>query len=77
MMIAALMVDVGLGAFFIGLLRSQLALEQLYRISSIYPFLVLVLAVVLVRSHAADRDGKSAFPAGNGEHARALNTIAE
>ncbi|MBA2492707.1 MAG: hypothetical protein H0V34_13770 [Gammaproteobacteria bacterium] len=34
MIIAALMVGVGLGAFVIGLLRSQLALEQLYRFSS-------------------------------------------
>jgi fucose permease len=77
MMIAALMVGVGLGAFFIGLLRGQLALEQLYRISSIYPFLVLVLAVVLVRSHATGRHGKSASPGDRGEHARVLNAITE
>lgn len=47
MMIAALMVGVGLGAFVIGLLRSQLALEQLYRFSALYPLLVLLLAMLL------------------------------
>ncbi len=77
MMIAALMVGVGLGAFFIGLLRSHLAFEQLYRISSIYPFLVLVLAVVLVRSHATGRHGKPASPGDSGEHARVLSAITE
>lgn len=55
MMIAALMVGNGAGSFLIGLLRSRLELEQLYRFSSLYPVLVLVLAVVLVRSRASDR----------------------
>lgn len=50
MMIAALMVGVGVGSFLIGLLRSQLALEQLYRFSSIYPLLVLILAMALRQS---------------------------
>lgn len=50
MMIAALMVGVGVGSFVIGLLCSQLALEQLYRFSSLYPLLVLILAMVLRRS---------------------------
>lgn len=49
MMIAALMVGVGVGSFVIGLLRSQLALEQLYRFSSLYPLLVLILAMMLRR----------------------------
>jgi len=49
MMIAALMVGNGTGTFLIGLLRGQLALEQLYRFSAIYPLLVLILATVLMR----------------------------
>jgi predicted MFS family arabinose efflux permease len=50
MMIAGLMVGNGIGSFVIGLLRSQLDLEQLYRFSSVYPLLVLILAMVLRRS---------------------------
>ncbi len=50
MMIAALMVGVGLGSFLIGILRSQLTLEQLYQFSALYPLLVLVLGMVLQRS---------------------------
>jgi predicted MFS family arabinose efflux permease len=49
MMIAALMFGNGIGSFVIGLLRSQLPLEQLYRFSSLYPLLVLILAMVLRR----------------------------
>ncbi|HEX2238078.1 MAG TPA: MFS transporter [Gammaproteobacteria bacterium] len=49
MMIAALMFGNGIGSFVIGLLRKQLALEQLYRFSSLYPLLVLILAMVLLR----------------------------
>jgi len=49
MMIAALMFGNGIGSFLIGLLRSHLALEQLYRFSSLYPLLVLIMTTVLVR----------------------------
>jgi predicted MFS family arabinose efflux permease len=48
-MIAALMFGNGIGSFLIGLLRSHLALEQLYRFSSLYPLLVLLMTTVLVR----------------------------
>lgn len=44
MLIAALMVGVGLGSWLIGLLRESVSLEQLYRLSAVYPLLVLILA---------------------------------
>ena len=44
MLIAALMVGVGLGSFVIGLLREWLALEWIYRLSTLYPILVIGLA---------------------------------
>ncbi len=44
MLIAALMVGVGLGSFVIGPLREWLALEQIYRLSTLYPILVIGLA---------------------------------
>ncbi len=44
MLIAALMVGVGLGSFVIGPLREWLALEQIYRFSTLYPILVIGLA---------------------------------
>jgi predicted MFS family arabinose efflux permease len=49
MMIAALITGNGMGSFLIGLLRSKLPLEELYRFSSSYPLLVLILAIVLLR----------------------------
>jgi predicted MFS family arabinose efflux permease len=49
MMIAALMIGVGLGSFAIGALRNQLAFEQLYQLSVIYPALVLMLAFLTTR----------------------------
>jgi fucose permease len=52
MMVAALMVGVGLGTFVIGPLRSALPLEHLYRLSALYPLLVLGLALVLLGSRA-------------------------
>ncbi|MCP5426305.1 MAG: MFS transporter [Gammaproteobacteria bacterium] len=48
MLIAALMVGVGLGSFVIGPLREWMSLEQLYRLSAIYPITVLGLALWLV-----------------------------
>ncbi|MFZ1493612.1 MAG: MFS transporter [Candidatus Competibacter denitrificans] len=43
MLIAALMVGVGLGSFVIGPLREWLSLEQLYRLSAVYPGAVIGL----------------------------------
>jgi fucose permease len=43
MMIAALMVGVGLGSFATGVLREMLALDNLYRLSIVYPVLALAL----------------------------------
>lgn len=48
MLIAALMVGIGLGSFVIGPLREWLALEQIYRLSTFYPILVIGLALWLV-----------------------------
>jgi fucose permease len=50
MLIAALMVGVGLGSWLIGLLRNLFALEDLYRLSSLYPLLVLILAGLVLRT---------------------------
>ena len=50
MMIAALMVGVGVGSFAIGTLREFLSLENLYRLSAIYPAAVLVLVILVIRS---------------------------
>ncbi|HEX9720819.1 MAG TPA: MFS transporter [Ramlibacter sp.] len=47
MMIAALMVGVGLGSFATGALRELLPLEQLYRLSIVYPVSALVLILLL------------------------------
>ncbi len=50
LLIAALMVGVGLGSFVIGPLRDWLSLEQLYRLSAVYPVAVVGLALWLVGS---------------------------
>lgn len=50
MLIAALMVGVGLGSWVVGLLREMFSMEQLYRLSVLYPVLVLVLAAIALRS---------------------------
>lgn len=50
MLIAALMVGVGLGSFVIGPLRGWLTLEQIYRLSTLYPVLVIMLAGWLIGS---------------------------
>jgi len=55
MLIAALMVGVGLGSYVIGLLREAVAMEQLYRLSVLYPALVLILGFIVLRRHAALR----------------------
>jgi fucose permease len=49
MLIAALMVGVGLGSYVIGLLREAVAMEQLYRLSTLYPALALLLGFVVLR----------------------------
>ena len=50
MLIAALMVGVGLGSFLIGPLREWLSLEQLYRLSAVYPVAVVGLVLWLAGS---------------------------
>jgi fucose permease len=50
MLIAALMVGVGLGSYLVGALQAVLPLDALYRLSSVYPAAVLLLAVAALRS---------------------------
>jgi predicted MFS family arabinose efflux permease len=52
MLIAALMVGVGLGSYAVGLLRHLYAMETLYRLSIVYPLLVLALAAWALRGAA-------------------------
>jgi fucose permease len=52
LMIAALMLGVGSGSFAIGALRAMLSLENLYRVSTLYPLMAFVLAVLLLKSGA-------------------------
>lgn len=59
MMIAALMVGVGAGTFVFGPLREWLSFADLYRISAMYPLIVLVLTVAVVV-----RLGRGATPTG-------------
>ena len=47
LMIAALMTGVGVGSYLIGVLKSYFQIEQLYRLSAIYPFLVVVIAIYI------------------------------
>jgi fucose permease len=49
MMIAALMLGVGIGSFAVGILREALSFDDLYRLSVLYPVLVLLLAVPVLR----------------------------
>ena len=44
------MVGVGLGSYFVGLLREILPLERLYQLSALYPTTALVLGWLLVRN---------------------------
>jgi len=46
-MTAALMFGVGVGSFLIGALRSLIDLDTLFRISALYPVVVLILAVFM------------------------------
>ena len=50
MLTAALMAGVGMGSFAVGALREVLALENLYRISVVYPLLVLLLIFILKKA---------------------------
>ncbi len=52
MLIAALMVGVGLGSYVIGLLRDAVAMEQLYRLSTFYPIVALLLGFQVLRRRA-------------------------
>lgn len=47
LMIAALMTGVGVGSFVIGPLRNLFTLDNLYRLSGIYPLIVLGVAFIL------------------------------
>ena len=49
MLIAALMVGAGLGSSVIGLLRDAVAMEQLYRLSTFYPVMALLLGFPVLR----------------------------
>lgn len=49
MLIAALMAGVGIGSWLVGALQAVLPLTALYRLSSIYPIIVLLLAWVVLR----------------------------
>jgi MFS family permease len=50
MMIAALMVGVGGGSFIFGPLQSAFSVETIYRLSTLYPVLALIAALIVVRS---------------------------
>ena len=50
MMIAALMVGVGGGSFIFGPLQSAFSVETIYRLSTLYPVLALIAALLVVRS---------------------------
>ena len=56
MLIAVLMTGVGVGTWMVGALQAALPLEMLYRLSSLYPILVLALAWPAIRS--SRRDGR-------------------
>ena len=49
MLTAALMFGSGTASFIVGGLRASLPLEELYRVSAIYPAIVLGLIAVTVR----------------------------
>ena len=50
MMIAALMVGVGGGSFIFGPLQNAFSFETIYRLSTLYPAVALIAAVIVVRS---------------------------
>ncbi len=55
MLIAALMIGVGLGSFAIGSLREMVSFESLYRVSALYPLIVLALACAMAWLERAPR----------------------
>jgi len=57
MMIGAAMAGVGLGSYAIGPLRHWLSFETLYRLSSLYPVAVLLLARAITRAGPAREPG--------------------
>ena len=61
MLIAALMVGVGLGSYVIGVLRDAVAMEQLYRLSTLYPVMALLLGVRALQQRPAAAAGAAAL----------------
>lgn len=59
MLIAALMTGVGVGSWLVGGLQAHLPLDALYRLSSLYPILVLVLARLALRLSRGAEQGQS------------------
>jgi len=57
MLIAALMVGVGLGSYVIGALRDAIDMEQLYRLSTCYPFVALLLGIAVLRRRTTAASG--------------------
>jgi fucose permease len=49
-LIAALMIGVGVGTYAVGLLREAFAMQTLYRLSALYPMLVIGLASLALRT---------------------------
>ena len=65
MLIAALMTGVGVGSWLTGALQARLPLDTLYRLSSLYPLLVLVLAWLSFKRSGADGESQPMSPAPN------------
>ena len=57
MLIAALMTGVGLGSWALGALQARAPPEAIYRWSSLYPILLLMLAWPALRAAPADKRG--------------------
>ncbi len=55
MLIAALMTGIGIGSWVFGLLQAMFPLEALYRLSSLYPLMALLLAALVL---STSRGGK-------------------
>ena len=63
MLIAALMTGVGVGSWLVGGLQAHLPLDALYRLSSLYPILVLALArLALHSSRGAEHVNRPLLP---------------
>jgi len=65
MLIAALMTGVGVGSWLTGALQARLPLDTLYRLSSIYPLLVLALTWLILKRSGANRESQAMSPAPN------------